>query len=111
MAVAPDAAVHAQDVQNVRTKLSLRNRRRNMIKMVVKVDGMMCSMCETRINEILYRYFEIKKASADRKKNCVVILSEIMPEPDKIREVIEEAGYTVGEITSEPYQKRSLFHL
>ena len=82
-----------------------------MIKMVVKIDGMMCSMCETRINEIVYRNFDIKKASADRKKGLVVILSEIMPEPDKIREVIEEAGYTVGEITSEPYQKRSLFHL
>ena len=108
---APDAAVHAQAVQNVRTKLSLRNRRQNVIKMVVKVDGMMCSMCETRINEIVYRNFDVKKAAADRKKGCVVILSEKMPEPDRIREVIEETGYTVSEITSEPYQKRSLFRL
>lgn len=82
-----------------------------MIKMVVNVDGMMCSMCETRINEIVRRNFDIRKVSSDRKKGCVVILSEIMPESDKMKEVIEEAGYTVRGITSEPYQKRSLFRL
>ena len=80
-----------------------------MIQTTVKVDGMMCSMCEAHINDAVRRAFSVKKVSSSHKKGETVILSEEAPDAQKLREVIDATGYRVLDIASAPYKKTSLF--
>lgn len=69
-----------------------------MIKTVIKIDGMVCSMCESHINDVIRRNFDIKKVKSDRKKKETIIESEQILNHDKIKEVIEQTGYTLVSI-------------
>ena len=80
-----------------------------MVKTTVAVDGMMCSMCESHINEVIRKNFKIKKVAANRGKGEAVIVSEEAPDPDLLRKVIADTGYTAGEVKTEPYVKKGLF--
>lgn len=80
-----------------------------MIKTVVKVDGMACEMCESHINDVIRRQFAVKKVNSSRKKGETTIISEAELDGDAVRTAIQETGYDVGEITSEPYKKRGFF--
>lgn len=80
-----------------------------MIQTTVKVDGMMCSMCEAHINDAVRRAFSVKKVASSHRKGETVILSEEAPDPQKLREVIDATGYRVLDVASAPYKKTSLF--
>ena len=69
-----------------------------MIKTVIKIDGMVCSMCESHINDVIRRNFDVKKVKSDRKKKETIIESEQIVNNDKIKEVIEQTGYTLVSI-------------
>ncbi len=82
-----------------------------MFKTVVKSEGMMCGMCEKHINNAVSRAFITENISSSFKKGETEIISETLPDENKIREVIEKEGYKVISISSEPYEKKkfSLF--
>ena len=42
-----------------------------MIKTVLKIDGMMCSMCEAHINDAVRKYFNVKKVATVYKGNII----------------------------------------
>lgn len=39
-----------------------------MIKTTLTIDGMMCPMCESHINDVIRKDFEIKKVSSSHKR-------------------------------------------
>jgi len=47
-----------------------------MIEITLKIDGMMCGMCETHINDVIRRNFNIKKVTTSHTKGECVIISE-----------------------------------
>ena len=48
-----------------------------MIETIVKVDGMMCGMCESHVNEAVRKAFpEVKRVSSSQAKAQTVIHSE-----------------------------------
>ena len=77
-----------------------------MIETIVKVDGMMCGMCEAHVNDAVRRAMPVKKVSSSHVKGETVILSEDVPDPQKIREAIDPTGYRVKEISSRHYEKK-----
>ena len=83
-----------------------------MFKTVVEVDGMMCGMCESHVNDAVRKAFTVKKVNSSHTKGRTEILSEEELQQEKLRAAIAETGYEVGKITSEPYEKKgfSLFH-
>lgn len=83
-----------------------------MFKTVVEVDGMMCGMCESHVNDAVRKAFTVKKVNSSHTKGRTEILSEEELSEEKLRAAIAETGYEVGKITSEPYEKKgfSLFH-
>ena len=81
-----------------------------MIQTTVKVSGMACSMCEAHINDAIRRALPVKKVTSSHTKGETVILSEAPLEEAAIREVIDSTGYTAGEISAAPYEKKGLFH-
>lgn len=80
-----------------------------MIKTTVQVAGMACGMCESHVNEAIRNAFSVKKVTSSHAKNLTEIVSEEELDADKIRAVISETGYEVGDITSQPYKKKGLF--
>ena len=77
-----------------------------MIKTTLKIDGMMCGMCESHVNDAIRKSFDIKKVSSSHSKKKTEIISEEAIDEDKLRAVIDETGYTVLSVDSEPYKKK-----
>ena len=80
-----------------------------MIKTTLKIDGMMCGMCEAHINDAIRAAFRVKKVTSSHAKGETVIISEDAPDETKLRETVAATGYTLCGIASEPYEKKGLF--
>ena len=80
-----------------------------MVKTTLKIDGMMCGMCESHVNDAIRNAFPVKKVTSSHSKGETVIISEEALSEDKIREVMQPTGYELNDITSEPYEKKGLF--
>ena len=83
-----------------------------MIKTTLEIDGMMCGMCESHINDCLRRNFNVKKVSSSHTKGETVIISETAPDEEMLKKVIAQTGYELKGIRSEPApEKTGLFGL
>lgn len=78
-----------------------------MFKITMKVDGMACSMCEAHINDAIRKAFPIKKVTSSHSRGTTEILAESLIEEDALRACVNATGYTVTDISSEPYEKKS----
>ncbi len=81
-----------------------------MTKITVKVDGMMCGMCESHVNDAVRRAFPVKKVISSHSKGQTVILTENDIDEDALRSAIGATGYEVKAVSREPYEKKGLFH-
>ena len=82
-----------------------------MIETRVKVDGMMCGMCEAHINDAVRRAFPVKKVSSSHTRGETVILSEEAPDEQQLRDAIGATGYEVRSVSSATYQKKGFLGL
>ena len=80
-----------------------------MVKTTLKIDGMMCGMCESHVNDAIRNAFPVKKVTSSHSKGETVIISVEALSEDKIREVMQPTGYELKDITREPYEKKGLF--
>ena len=81
-----------------------------MTKTILSIEGMQCGMCESHVNDAVRNNFAVKTVTSSHAKNRTEILSEQPLDEQKLREVIDKTGYTLTGITSEPYEKKGLFH-
>lgn len=81
-----------------------------MLKITVKVDGMMCGMCEAHVNDAIRKVFPVKKVTSSHSKGETVILTENDIDEAALRSAISATGYEVKAVTKEPYEKKGLFH-
>ena len=83
-----------------------------MLKITMEIDGMMCGMCESHINDAIRREFKVKKVTSSHTKRQTVILTEKPLDEDRLRKVIDETGYKVMSIETVEEEKRGgLFSL
>ena len=81
-----------------------------MEKITVKIDGMICSMCEAHICDTIRKTFPgAKKVSASKSKNEAVFLIEDGFDGAALEKAIADTGYTFVSYSSEPYAKKSFF--
>ena len=81
-----------------------------MEKVKVRIDGMMCGMCEAHICDALRKAFpDAKKVTASRKRGEATFLTDQPIEEEKLKRSIAETGYTFLSVSSEPYRKKGLF--
>lgn len=80
-----------------------------MIKTVVKVEGMMCGMCESHVNDAVRKAFQSAKVSSSHSKGETVIFTDTPLDEKKLKMAIQATGYSVKEIYFEPYEKKGLF--
>ena len=77
-----------------------------MIKTTVKVDGMMCGMCESHVNDAVRKAFQVDKVSSSHSKGETTIITDGPVDQDRLKAAIKATGYEIKEITSEPYEKK-----
>ena len=77
-----------------------------MIKTTLLIDGMMCGMCESHMNDVIRKNFTVKKVSSSHKKGETEIVSEEALDEDKIKSVVKEIGYEVTSIKTQEYKKK-----
>ena len=80
-----------------------------MLKITVQVDGMMCGMCESHVNDAVRKAFQVKKVTSSHSKGQTVILTETDIDEDAIRAALAPTGYEVKAVSKEPYEKKGLF--
>ena len=80
-----------------------------MVKTTLAIDGMMCSMCESHVNDAVRGAMRVKKVTSSHKKGVTEILSDDTPDEEAIRAAVEATGYRVLSYESAPYEKRGLF--
>ncbi len=80
-----------------------------MTKLTLKIDGMMCGMCESHVNDAVRGAFPVKKVTSSHSKGETVILTEADVPEEQLRAAIEKTGYRVLSVTAEPYKKSGLF--
>ena len=47
-----------------------------MVKTTLKIDGMMCSMCEAHMNDLVRQNCSVKKVTSSAKNGETVVISE-----------------------------------
>ena len=79
-----------------------------MIRTVLQISGMVCSMCEAHVNNAIRTAFDVKKVSSSRSRGETVIESEKPLDREKLRQVVNATGYLMLSAAEEEATKRTL---
>lgn len=82
-----------------------------MKEITLKIDGMMCGMCEAHVNDAVRRAFKVKKVTSSHGKGRTVILTEEDIDMDALKAAIDATGYTVLSADVKDHVKKGLLGL
>ena len=81
-----------------------------MIKTTLKIDGMMCSMCEAHICEVIRKAVPgAKKVAASHTKGEASFLSEEPADESALKTAVAATGYACLSVDAAPYEKKGWF--
>ena len=81
-----------------------------MIKTVLKIDGMMCGMCEAHICDTIRKAVPAaKKVSVSHGHGKASFLTEDPVDAAALKAAIDATGYTCLSVESAPYEKKGWF--
>lgn len=79
-----------------------------MKKITAKIDGMMCGMCESHVNDCIRNNFTVKSVKSSHKTQEAVIIADDIDE-NALRSALENVGYKLLSLNKENYVKKGLF--
>ena len=75
-----------------------------MVQTTLKVNGMMCGMCESHINDVVRKTAQVEKVTSSHTKG------ETQPlDIEALKAAIAATGYTVTGAEEKPYEKKGFF--
>ncbi len=81
-----------------------------MIRTMLKIDGMMCGMCEAHFCDAIRKAVpSAKKVTASRTKKEASFLTDEAVDTAVLRAAVNATGYTCLGIESAPHEKKGLF--
>ena len=81
-----------------------------MIRTTVKIEGMMCGMCEAHICDTIRKAVpSAKKVKASRAKKEAEFLTEAPVDVQALKAAIDATGYSCNGMESEEYEKKGWF--
>ena len=82
-----------------------------MYQTTLKIDGMMCGMCESHINDTIRKAAPVKKVTSSHTKGEAVVLTDEPLDIEAVKAAVHATGYEVTDASSVPYEKKkfSLF--
>lgn len=81
-----------------------------MVETILKVQGMMCGMCESHINEVVRKTAQVSKVSSSHTRGETVIVSDQALDIETLKQAIAATGYTVTGAETRPYEKKGFSH-
>ncbi len=78
-----------------------------MLKIILKIDGMACSMCEAHINDAFRRKIAPVKVFSSHSKGETVIISKNNISDSELNTCLAGTGYNILSVSREPYEKKS----
>ena len=76
----------------------------------MKIDGMMCGMCEAHICDTIRKAVpSAKRVTASRSKKQASFLTDAAVDTDLLKKAVDETGYACLSIESAPYEKKGWF--
>ena len=74
----------------------------------MKIDGMMCGMCEAHICDVIRNTVPCaKKVSASHSKGEASFITENAVDADRLKKAVDATGYTCLGLESAHYEKKS----
>ena len=81
-----------------------------MYQTTMKIEGMMCGMCEAHIADTIRRTIpSARKVSASRNRKEASFLSTEMVDCELLKDAINKTGYICTQAVCVPYEKKGLF--
>ena len=80
-----------------------------MVETILKVQGMMCGMCESHINDVVRKTAQVSKVSSSHTRGETVIVSEQELDLETLKQAIAATGYTVTGAETRHYEKKGFF--
>ena len=81
-----------------------------MYKTTLKIDDMMCTMCEVHVNDLIRNKLPgAKKIKSSYKKGESTFMSEEEPDEKMLKEAFSEIGYEIKSMQTEAVEKKGLF--
>ncbi|MBQ6293229.1 MAG: cation transporter [Lachnospiraceae bacterium] len=81
-----------------------------MIRTTLKIDGMMCGMCEAHVCDAIRKAVpSARKVSASRAKKEASLLTEAPVDTEALTAAVNATGYRCLGAESAPYEKKGLF--
>ena len=81
-----------------------------MIRTTMKIDGMMCGMCEAHVCDAIRKAVPTaRKVVASRSRKEASFMTEEAVDTDRLKAAIDATGYSCLSIESSPYEKKGLF--
>ena len=77
------------------------NTKKQFVKTTLKIDGMMCTMCESHINEAIRKAFKVKIVKSSHINGTTVIISEHRLDDELLKKTIADTGYELKSISFE----------
>ena len=80
-----------------------------MNKITLKINGMMCGMCEAHVNDVIRKNFKIKKVESSHVNGETIILTQEDITDVQFHEVLDPTGYIIEGIERKVVKKHGLF--
>ncbi len=81
-----------------------------MIRTELKIDGMMCGMCESHMNDVVRKTCRVKKVTSSHSKGTTEILSDERLDIQALQKAVSDIGYKILDVNvSEAEEKKGLF--
>ncbi len=81
-----------------------------MIKTTLRIDGMMCGMCEAHICDTIRKAVPgAQRVTASRRNKEASFLSEETIDPESLKAAVNATGYECLSVESAPYEKKRFF--
>ena len=88
----------------------MRKRKLVMYKTTVKIDGMMCGMCESHVCDVIRKAVpSAKKVKASRAKKEATFISDEVIDKSVLEKAVKDIGYDYLGYDTTPYEKKGLF--
>ena len=65
---------------------------------VLEIEGMMCGMCESHVNDAIRNNFKVKEVKSSHKTGLTQIQSDEVLDEELLRKAVEETGYKVKSV-------------
>ena len=81
-----------------------------MIRTTLKIDGMVCGMCEAHVCDAIRKAVpSAKKVTASKGRKEASFLTEEAVDEDALKASVDATGYTCLSVGSAPYEKKGFF--